>query len=234
MTRPVHGGANTAELRSLGIRPDDVLDFSANVNPLGAAPGDRLQAGLPLPQAFDGPGDRVVVDFDGRLAQGEGGVVARVHRRDRLEQRREGQRFPVVDLDVADLRHGDRLQVVLRDQLVDRGGNQVPGDVVQDPIAEMRPHDPHGRLPGPKSLDLRRPAVAPGDAADGRVDRGGRNLGGQLLAARSDVPDVRFHRRRHLVPRPVDVRPDAGPESRAPGWCERGDSNPHSLAATGS
>lgn len=39
MTRPVHGGANTSELRSLGIRPDDVLDFSANVNPLGAAPG---------------------------------------------------------------------------------------------------------------------------------------------------------------------------------------------------
>ena len=39
MTRPVHGGANTAELRSLGIRPNDVLDFSASVNPLGAAPG---------------------------------------------------------------------------------------------------------------------------------------------------------------------------------------------------
>lgn len=39
MTRPVHGGANTSELRSLGIRPDDVLDFSASVNPLGAAPG---------------------------------------------------------------------------------------------------------------------------------------------------------------------------------------------------
>lgn len=38
MTRPVHGGANTAELRSLGIRPADVLDFSASVNPLGAAP----------------------------------------------------------------------------------------------------------------------------------------------------------------------------------------------------
>lgn len=38
MTRPVHGGANTAELSSLGIRPADVLDFSASVNPLGASP----------------------------------------------------------------------------------------------------------------------------------------------------------------------------------------------------
>ena len=41
MTRPVHGGANIAELRSLGLRPDDVLDFSASVNPLGAPPGAR-------------------------------------------------------------------------------------------------------------------------------------------------------------------------------------------------
>lgn len=39
MTRPVHGGANIAELRTLGLRPDDVLDFSASVNPLGAPPG---------------------------------------------------------------------------------------------------------------------------------------------------------------------------------------------------
>ena len=36
MTRPVHGGTNIAELRSLGLRPEDVLDFSASINPLGA------------------------------------------------------------------------------------------------------------------------------------------------------------------------------------------------------
>ena len=41
MTRPVHGGANIDELRALGLRPDDVLDFSASVNPLGAPPGAR-------------------------------------------------------------------------------------------------------------------------------------------------------------------------------------------------
>ncbi|MYE54174.1 MAG: hypothetical protein F4X34_03130 [Chloroflexi bacterium] len=34
--RPLHGGTNIAELRSLGLRPDDVLDFSASINPLGA------------------------------------------------------------------------------------------------------------------------------------------------------------------------------------------------------
>ena len=36
MVRPVHGGTNIAELRSLGLRPEDVLDFSASINPLGA------------------------------------------------------------------------------------------------------------------------------------------------------------------------------------------------------
>ena len=31
----VHGGLDAAELRSLGLRPEEVLDFSANINPLG-------------------------------------------------------------------------------------------------------------------------------------------------------------------------------------------------------
>jgi histidinol-phosphate aminotransferase len=40
--RPAHGGANIAELRSLGMRPEDVLDFSASINPLGAPPAATL------------------------------------------------------------------------------------------------------------------------------------------------------------------------------------------------
>ena len=43
MARPVHGGTNIAELRSLGLSPEDVLDFSASINPLGA-PHGVLQA----------------------------------------------------------------------------------------------------------------------------------------------------------------------------------------------
>lgn len=31
----VHGGLDVTELRSLGLRPEEVLDFSANINPLG-------------------------------------------------------------------------------------------------------------------------------------------------------------------------------------------------------
>ncbi len=43
MNRPVHGGTNIAELRSLGLRADEVLDFSSSVNPLGA-PSNTMQA----------------------------------------------------------------------------------------------------------------------------------------------------------------------------------------------
>ena len=34
----MHGGLNLSELRALGLRPDEVLDFSASINPLGASP----------------------------------------------------------------------------------------------------------------------------------------------------------------------------------------------------
>ena len=37
--RPVHGGLNIAELGTLGLRSEDVLDFSASINPLGPSPG---------------------------------------------------------------------------------------------------------------------------------------------------------------------------------------------------
>lgn len=39
-----HGGARLAELRSLGLRPDEVIDFSASVNPYGPSP--RVVAAL--------------------------------------------------------------------------------------------------------------------------------------------------------------------------------------------
>lgn len=39
MTRPVHGGLNYTELKSLGLAPGDIMDFSASINPLGTAPG---------------------------------------------------------------------------------------------------------------------------------------------------------------------------------------------------
>ena len=37
--RPIHGGIKAAELRVLGLRPEDCLDFSASVSPLGPPEG---------------------------------------------------------------------------------------------------------------------------------------------------------------------------------------------------
>ena len=37
--RPVHGGVKPSQLRDLGLRPEDVLDFSASVSPIGPPDG---------------------------------------------------------------------------------------------------------------------------------------------------------------------------------------------------
>lgn len=43
--RSPHGGINYAELEALGIRPEDILDFSANLNPFGPPPEVREHLG---------------------------------------------------------------------------------------------------------------------------------------------------------------------------------------------
>src|SRR5688500_328204 len=54
-----HGGLLADELASMGLRPDDIFDFSVNVNPLGpssavlaAARGARIDR-YPDPTAFE-------------------------------------------------------------------------------------------------------------------------------------------------------------------------------------
>ena len=44
LTAPIHGGLDAVELRSLGLRADEVLDFSANINPLGPSQSVRQAA----------------------------------------------------------------------------------------------------------------------------------------------------------------------------------------------
>ena len=56
--RPTHGGVKPAELRALGLNPEDVLDFSASVSPIGPPAGvwDALNrvdlAAYPDPQCL--------------------------------------------------------------------------------------------------------------------------------------------------------------------------------------
>ena len=89
--------------------------------------------------------------------------------------------------------------MVFRDRLVDRARDQVLGDVAQYLVAEAGPYDPRGHLPGAEPLHLGRSAVAARDAVYRRIDRRGRDFDGELLAARTDVPDFRLRRRCHLV-----------------------------------
>ncbi|MYH70880.1 MAG: histidinol-phosphate aminotransferase family protein [Gammaproteobacteria bacterium] len=56
MTRTVHGGLNHTELKSLGLAPGDILDFSANINPLGTAPGVLKALHGVDPAAYPDPG----------------------------------------------------------------------------------------------------------------------------------------------------------------------------------
>jgi histidinol-phosphate aminotransferase len=50
--RVEHGGPDFAELATLGIRPDALLDFSVNKNPLGASPRALRALGLVEPSAY--------------------------------------------------------------------------------------------------------------------------------------------------------------------------------------
>lgn len=51
----VHGGLRPAELRALGLRPEEVVDFSASVSPLGPPPGVRAALVRLDPAAYPDP-----------------------------------------------------------------------------------------------------------------------------------------------------------------------------------
>jgi threonine-phosphate decarboxylase len=62
----VHGSLRFRELQALGLRPDDVLDFSANVNPYGPSPAVwEALASVPLDRYPDGE----CLDLRGALAE---------------------------------------------------------------------------------------------------------------------------------------------------------------------
>ena len=49
LSRPIHGGVRPADLRALGLSPEDVLDFSASISPIGPPPGTwEAMAGVDL------------------------------------------------------------------------------------------------------------------------------------------------------------------------------------------
>ena len=79
MTNPCdHGGTVFALARSLGIPPEELLDFSASINPLGPAPGVRDAVCSSFQRVLHYP-DREAVELRGALADfhgvGAGNIV---------------------------------------------------------------------------------------------------------------------------------------------------------------
>jgi histidinol-phosphate aminotransferase len=75
MTDDVHGGVDLSELSRLGLRPEDIDDFSANVNPFGPSPTVREAVNR---VAFDRYPDRMCLELRSELAARHGVAEERV------------------------------------------------------------------------------------------------------------------------------------------------------------
>src|SRR5262249_22510134 len=71
----VHGAVDFAELQGLGLRPEDVLDFSANTNPYGPAPS--VQKALRSVALADYP-DRACGELTAALVEWSGIAPERI------------------------------------------------------------------------------------------------------------------------------------------------------------
>ena len=73
----VHGGINRAELKSLGIDPDRVLDFSVSTNPFMPPPGIReMLASLPIERYPDSSADELRRKLSIRLGMPPENILA--------------------------------------------------------------------------------------------------------------------------------------------------------------
>jgi len=64
--KTIHGGLDTAELRSLGLRAEEVIDDSARISPLGTSKHVRRAAASVDLASYP---DRDCLDLRGRLAE---------------------------------------------------------------------------------------------------------------------------------------------------------------------
>ena len=221
------------------------MSRSDRVARLDAAALDRLVARGALAQPPERLVDRGVVDVHRLAAQRDARVVAGIDRRHGVEGRRELQRLALFHDDVADVGRVDRLDPALAQRIVHGARDQAVRDVVEDLVAEALPDDLGGHLAGPEARDARGPAVVARDLVDLRVDDGAGDFDDEVLLRVADVDELGFHcgilRRCRgcgasaptaCIWRPPSRRSRRAAERRLE--CERGESNPHSLPATGS
>ena len=76
--RPVHGGIKLAELRELGLRLEDCLDFSASVSPLGPPDGVATAIGAVELAAYPDPHSLALTEAIAEHHRGDGAAVGNI------------------------------------------------------------------------------------------------------------------------------------------------------------
>ena len=158
-----------------------------------AAVLDRLGARRLPPQLVEGVRHLGVGDLERRAPHGQAAAVARVHRRQRLEGGREGQRPALLDVDVADGRGLQRLHPALAEGLVDGLLDEAFGDLLQDLLVHPLPDQARRRLAGPEAGDAGRASIALGQTLDLAIDVGRRHFDRDARAGVAEVRELRLH-----------------------------------------
>ena len=158
-----------------------------------AASFDRLVACGPVAQPLHGKIDRSLFYCRRGPPQRQRRVLARIERRQGVEGRGEGQRLPLFDGHVADVRRVDRLDAPLAQRFVHSGRNQIVRHVVKDLILVALFDHLGRRLAGPETGNARLARVVARDAIDFRIDHVVRDLDAQILARLVDVDNFGLH-----------------------------------------
>ena len=158
-----------------------------------AAVLNDVVAGRTLTQSLQRVVQRVV-RHGGRLAgEGDGGEVAQLERRQRIERRGERQRPPFLDDDLADVRRTDRFEPLLTERGVDGTGHHLVRHVVENLVLVALADNPGGHLARTEARDARLARVVARDALDLGIDQVARDFNRQALAGFVDVDEFGFH-----------------------------------------
>jgi hypothetical protein len=158
-----------------------------------AAVLDRLVPRRPLPQLLQRFLHRLVAHLRGLPRQPKLVAIARVDGRHRLERRRELERLPLLDDDVADVGRVHRLDALLAQRVVDGPRNQLMGHVMQDLLPKPLADQPLGNFSGTEPGNARGLRVVARNPVDLGIHLVAGDLHVQVLARFVDVDELCLH-----------------------------------------
>ena len=120
-------------------------------------------------------------------------VVARLERRQGVERRREGERPPFFDRDVAHVGHVDRLDAALPQRVLDGARDEIVRDLMEDLLFEPLPDDAVGRLAGPEAGQTRLARIVADVTVDFRIDHVAWDFDAHVLPRFVHVDELGLH-----------------------------------------